>query len=171
MPGGLSLHYIGTAWLTLLLGYPRAVVSAAAVMLVETLLAMRPPTVFALETLLFAVAPAWCMWALAVAARRWLPSNLFVFLIGVGFFGLFVAYAAPLLTAAALRALALDSAAGTGDGSAAHALSLYTQVALPYALLLAAGEAWLEGMLTTVLVVFAPGSMRLFDEAHYLARR
>jgi uncharacterized membrane protein len=42
---------------------------------------------------------------------------------------------------------------------------------LPYALLLASGEAWLEGMLTTLLVVFAPGSVRLFDEHHYLRRR
>ena len=42
---------------------------------------------------------------------------------------------------------------------------------LPYALLLASGEAWLEGMLVTLLVVYLPGSVRLFNEGFYLARR
>ena len=39
---------------------------------------------------------------------------------------------------------------------------------VPYALLLASGEAWLEGMLITLLVVYLPGSVRLFDEGFYL---
>lgn len=171
MPGGVSLQYIGTAWLTLLLGYPRAVVSIAAVMLAEASLGTRALAAFGVETLLFAVAPAWLMWALTIGCRRWLPRNPFVFLIGVGFLGLFAAYALPLLAAAALGTLALGFTTAATEPAAVHALSQYTRIALPYALLLAAGEAWLEGMLTTVLVVYAPGSVRLFDEAHYLARR
>lgn len=169
MPGGFSLHYLGTAWLTLLLGYPRAVVSATAVLLLDAFGRGGPWTGLGAEILLFAVAPAWLMWALALGCRRHLPSNLFVFLIGVGFLGLFVAYALPLLAAAALGtlAIALDTGVDAHAGDA-HALLPYLRLAVPYSLLLAAGEAWLEGMLTTLLVVYAPGSVRLFDEAHYL---
>ena len=39
---------------------------------------------------------------------------------------------------------------------------------LPYGLLLVFGEAWLEGIVVTLLVVFAPGTVRLYDEQHYL---
>ncbi len=92
-----------------------------------------------------------------------------MFLLGVGFLGLFAAYALPLLAAAGLGAWALAGA--SGPPLRTQALTDYWAMLLPYALLLASGEAWLEGMLTTLLVVFAPGSVRLFDERHYLRRR
>lgn len=169
MPGGVSLQYLGAAWLTLLLGYPRAVTSMLLITLLDGAHHGRPPLALGLDALLFGVAPAWMMWAITRVIRRRLPGNLFVFLIGVGFLGLFVAYALPLLAAALLGAIAL--VAGGVDPASTHTLLEYGRLALPYALLLAAGEAWLEGMLTTLLVVFAPGSVRLFDEAHYLPRR
>lgn len=172
MPGGISLAYLGTAWLTLLLGYPRAVVSGAAILALDALRRPRPIEALGFELLLFVVACAWLMWAIAHICRRRLPANPFVFLVGVSFVGLFVAYALPLLAAAALGgvAIALDgeAAAGAGGVASAHALAQYLRLAVPYALLLAAGEAWIEGMLTTLLVVYVPGSVRLFDEAHYL---
>lgn len=169
MPGGISLAYLGTAWLTLLLGYPRAVVSATAILALDAVRRPRPLDSLGLELLLFVVASAWLMWAIAHISRRRLPPNPFAFLIGVAFLGLFAAYALPLLAAAALGALALalDSQAAVGADST-HTIAQYTRLAVPYALLLAAGEAWLEGMLTTLLVVCVPGSVRLFDEAHYL---
>lgn len=170
MAGDVTLQYAGTAWLTLLLGYPRAVVSVAAVMAIEALAGSRSVAVLALDILFFAVAPAWLMWALARGCRQHLPPNLFIFLLGVGFLGLFVAYALPLLALALLDVLALG-AQGAADATSAHALVQQLRLALPYALLLSAGEAWIEGMLTTLLVVFAPSRVRLFDEAYYLAGR
>jgi len=173
MPGGFTLQYLGAAWLTLLLGYPRAVVSVAAVMAIEALAGARAATTLGLGILLFAVTPAWLMWAIAHFCRRHLPPNPFVFLIGVGFLGLFAAYTLPLLVAAGIDAWMLGASPpdASGDAAAGHALAQYLRLALPYALLLSAGEAWIEGMLTTLIVVFAPGTMRLFDEAYYLARR
>ena len=47
----------------------------------------------------------------------------------------------------------------------------FLEAFLPYALLLASGEAWLEGMIVTVLVVYVPGAVKLFDEAWYLRRQ
>lgn len=171
MPGDVTLQYAGTAWLTLLLGYPRAVVSVAAVMAIETLAGSRSFAVLGLDILFFAVAPAWLMWALARACRQHLPPNLFIFLLGVGFLGLFVAYALPLLAIGLIDVLALGAQGVGADTASTHALAQQLRLALPYALLLSAGEAWIEGMLTTLLVVFAPGRVCLFDEAYYLARR
>ncbi len=167
--GGLSLQYLGAAWLALLLGYPRAVVSMVLISLVDALQFERSWPAQSLSLLVLGIAPAWLMWAITRVCRTRLPPNLFVFLLGAGFFGLFVAYAIPLLVAASLGALTLASASPDGAGS--EAVALYWDLVLPYALLLAAGEAWLEGMLTTLLVVFAPGAVRLFDEAHYLPPR
>jgi len=167
MPGGMSLQYIGAAWLALLLGYPRAVVSMTLIAVAHAAQYRLSIPAQALPLLLLGIAPAWLIWLITRGCRRWLPANLFVFLLGAGFLGLFVAYALPLLAAAGVGAWAL---AGS-TGPQAQALAGYWEMMLPYALLLASGEAWLEGMLTTLLVVFAPGSVRLFDEHHYLRRR
>ncbi len=170
MPGGVTLQYAGAAWLALLLGYPRAVLSVAVAMTIEASTGGRSAAALGLGIVLFAVAPAWLMWALARTCRRRLPPNPFVFLIGVGFLGLFIAHALPLLAAGLIDALALGTQA-VADTASAHALGQQLRLALPYALLLSAGEAWIEGMLTTLLVVFAPERVRLFDEAYYLAVR
>lgn len=160
MPGDLTLQYLGAAWLTVMLGYPRAIVALAIVFAAEAMaqdgLAQLPSQ--APRLLLLGILPAWLIWQLARLCRQKLPPNLFVFLIGVGFLGLFGSYALSLLLAAGLNALI--------GGPAAPA---YAQLVLPYALLLATGESWLEGMMTTLLVVFAPGAVRLFDERYYLS--
>jgi len=169
MPGGMSLQYIGAAWLALLLGYPRAVLSMALIQLAHAAQFGLPLADHALPLLVLGVAPAWLIWLITRGCRLWLPPNLFVFLLGAGFLGLFVAYALPLLAAAGLGAWALAGASGPPLHT--QALADYWSLMLPYALLLASGEAWLEGMLTTLLVVFAPGSVRLFDERYYLRRR
>lgn len=171
VPGGVTLQYAGAAWLTLLLGYPRAVVSVAGVMAIEVLTGSRSFAALGLDILFFAVAPAWLMWALTRSCRQHLPPNLFIFLLGVGFLGVFVAYALPLLAIGLFDALALFAESAGTDAASAHALGQQLRLALPYALLLSAGEAWIEGMLTTLLVVFAPDRVRLFDESYYLARR
>lgn len=155
LPSGLELHYSGAAFLSLLLGYPRALVSMGAILALS-----GDPGTWGLRLLLAGALPIWVMWAIVTATRRWLPGNLFVFLLGCGVFGIFAAHAVRI-AASALALLALS------DPVPRDLLDDF----LPYALLLAAGETWLEGMLTTLLVVYVPGSVRLFDEAHYLRRR
>jgi uncharacterized membrane protein len=155
LPSGLELHYSGAAFLSILLGYPRALVSMAAVLALS-----GDPGTWGLRLLLAGALPIWVMWAIVTASRRWLPGNLFVFLLGCGVFGIFAAHAVQI-AGSALALLALS------DPVPRDLLDDF----LPYALLLAAGETWLEGMLTTLLVVYVPGSVRLFDEAHYLRRR
>ena len=165
LPGGLQLHYLGSAFLALLLGYPRAILSMAAVLAIQGALAQADPSAaessnWGLQMLLAGALPVWTMWLVVTATRRWLPRNPFVFLLGCGLLGLFFAYVVQLC-ASALALLALAPAVPRG----------LLDDFVPYALLLASGEAWLEGMLTTLLVVYLPGSVRLFDDTAYLARR
>jgi len=168
---GIHLHYLGSAFLALLVGYPRALLSMAAIALLGPLIAphtlgadsalpaLDPFRAWGLRVVVGGVIPIWSMWLLVQACKRWLPRNLFVFLLGCGLFGLVLCYGLQVLTSAALIALLQPE---TGVALA--------ESVMPYALLLASGEAWLEGMVVTVLVVYVPGAVRLFDEGFYLRR-
>ena len=163
---GLTLHYLGSAFLALLLGYPRALLSMAQVQVVQCLwpdagvVDITRLSQWGVRTLLAGVLPIWIMWLIVSAALRWLPRNPFVFLLGCGLFGLFASYVVQVgATLLAWRWFGATAPQALVDNL------------LPYALLLASGEAWLEGMLVTLLVVYLPGSVRLFNEGFYLARR
>ena len=165
LPSGLQLHYLGSAFLALLLGYPRAILSMGAVLAIDAAW-LQPdatgadPSSWGLRMLLSGALPVWIMWTIVSATRRWLPHNPFVFLLGCGLLGLLVSYVVQLAASAlAILVFAPSVPRGLIDDF------------VPYALLLASGEAWLEGMLVTVLVVYVPGSVRLFDEDFYLKRR
>jgi uncharacterized membrane protein len=160
LPDGEQLHYLGAAWLALLLGYPRAVLSMSAVISAQMLWQDAPLSTWGLRVTIMAVLPVWTMWAIVEGAKRWAPRNLFVFLLGCGLLGIALVNMLQLgLTAIAMTVLG------------AHRSAVLWSEFVPYGLLLSWGEAWLEGMLTTLLVVYVPGSVRLFDERFYLARR
>lgn len=160
----LKMHYLGAAFLAVLVGYPRALVTMAAIFALEAFdpLALGhasagDPMLWGLRTFLMAVLPICTMWFVVRAVRRYLPANLFVFLLGAGFFGLVLACTMQLLTAALVfSAMAPEVPAGFWSNF------------VPYSLLLAYGECWLEGFLVSVLAVYAPQAVALFDERHYL---
>lgn len=160
LPQGGELHYLGAAWLTLLVGYPRAVLSMAAVILAQMGWQEAAPATWGLRVLVGAVLPVWTMWAVVRACRRWLPRNLFVFLLGCGLLGIAAVNMLQFVTGTVAMALLGPQASQVLWGEF-----------LPYGLLLSWGEAWIEGMVITLAVVYAPaGTVRLFDEAYYLAR-
>lgn len=154
-PSGYSLHYLGGSALTLIVGYPRAVLSMMIIVAVDALLGQANlPLVIAL--LAGAVLPVWLTFSLYRLTRRWLPANPFIFFFVCGFFGLFAVYAAQQWLSIGLwRLMAPAGLAGADDLTA-------------YAMLLAWGEALLEGMVLTVMVVYLPGTVRLFDDGFYL---
>lgn len=159
LPGGERLHFLGAAWLTLLLGYPRAVLSMSAIVLARLMLNAESAALWGLSLLAEAVLPAWGIWWIAERCRRWLPPNPFIFLIGCALFGV-----------AAINGLQTVFAAGIQSlGSEAPALRIGQY--LPFGLLLGWGEALLEAMVTTILVVYLPGVVACFDEDFYLSRR
>jgi len=165
LPDGLALHYLGAGFLGLLLGYPRALLSMALVLvagpwLVGTTGPGATPSMIGLQILLTGWLPVWLIATIVSMSKRRLPPNPFVFMLGCGLFGLGLSAAAAWLAAAGL--FALTAPALPPDFLAGF---------VPYALLLASGEAWLEAMVISALVIFRPQAVRLFDQRHYLPRR
>jgi len=159
----LKMHYLGAAFLVVLVGYPRALITMAAVFAIE---AFNPipigqvasdPMLWGLRTFLMGVLPICMMWFVVRAVRRFLPANLFVFMLGAGFFGLVLTYTMQLLTTALVF-----------TAMAPEVPAEFWSNFIPYSLLLTYGECWLEGFILSVLAVYAPQALALFDERHYL---
>lgn len=158
--GNFTFHLLGMAGLTLALGAPLALVSAAIVVAVHC----------GIQGGAWAnVAVVWltlCATAIAVNAlilrltHRFLPPNIFVYLFVVAFFGA----ALSLIVAGAVALLVL---AGATELTVSRAFGQYA----PYLLQLGFGEAMLTGMLITIGVVYRPQWVSTFDDARYLKPR
>lgn len=164
LPDGQTLHYLGAGFLGLLLGYPRAMLSMALVLvagpwLVGTTGPGATPSMIGLQFLVVGWLPVWLIAVIVNLSKRLLPPDPFVFMLGCGLFGLGVSTALAWLAAAGLHAL-----------TAPVLPPDFITGFVPYALLLAGGEAWLEAMVISALVVFRPQAVRLFDQRHYLHR-
>lgn len=153
LPGHAALGYQGAAFAALLLGYCRALLTMSVVLALTCV-----PALWGMHLLIDAFLPVMLMCVLVSTLRAQLPANPFVFLFGAGFFGLFAIGAVQLLVSTAGQA-ALSTATG------------FDADALGYGLLLLGGEATLEGMLVTLLVVYRAEWVALFDDEHYLAYR
>lgn len=155
MPEGVTLQYSGAAFLALTLGYCRALLSMTLLLLIT-----QPLATIGQAVLIDALMPIWLMHNLVALTRRYLPANLFVFLLGCGFFGLFIVYAMQEVIGSV--ALALNH----GEPMLSRVFSEPTV----WGLLLASGEATLEGMILTILVVYIPKAVATFDDSFYLAK-
>ncbi|MGQ7842900.1 hypothetical protein ACUNV4_00380 [Granulosicoccus sp. 3-233] len=155
MPEGISLKYSGAAFLALTVGYSRALLSMTLLLLITQSWADM-----GLILLIDALLPIWLMLVIVNLTRRFLPANPFVFLLGCGFFGLFIVYAVQQCAAVFLPALL------AGELALDQLFSEQTGLRL----LLAGGEATLEGMIITILVVYCPRAVMLFDDEFYLSR-
>jgi uncharacterized membrane protein len=89
--------------------------------------------------------------------ERFLPPNLFVYLFANGFFGGAISMFAVGVAASAVLVLA-----GVYPGE--YVLSEY----LPYVAMLGFSEAWLSGMVLTLLVLYRPAWVCSFDDSRYL---
>lgn len=155
MPEGISLKYSGAAFLALTVGYCRALLSMTLLLLIT-----QPWADMGLILLIDALLPTWLMLSVVRLTRRYLPANPFVFMLGCGFFGLFIVYAVQQSAGVFFPAVL------TGE----PALGLLFSEQTGLRLLLAGGEATLEGMIITILVVYFPRAVLLFDDDYYLSR-
>jgi len=155
MPEGVTLQYSGAAFLALTVGYSRALLS-----MVLLLFVTQQWSSMGQSLLVDALLPVWLMVWLVALTRRFLPANPFVFLLGCSFFGLFIVYAIQECVDAGLTAWF--------TGQPAISAMFFEQTR--WGLLLAGGEATLEGMIITVLVVYFPRAVSLFDDEFYLSR-
>lgn len=97
--------------------------------------------------------PATLALAIGAALRRWLPHHLFVYILGRGFFGTFIAVA---LSASVPMVL------GAGPAGSASGDLLVARVLAGFA------EAFLTGMATAILVAFRPQWLATYTDRLYL---
>ena len=158
-PVGLDFGLLGGALFTLVFGGARATLGLLAALALHTLLTGGPWLNFGLNGALLAVVPACTARGLQRLIERWLPKNLFVFILGNGMF--------VTLVVTALASTMLLAAAAARANAPAGEFSEH----LAYSLLLAWGEALVSGMVFSALVVFLPRAVLTYRQAAYLPPR
>lgn len=157
MPG-LSLHLLGAMLCTLVFGSALAVVPLSVALISVTLTTGADWQVFGLNACLLVFWPVLVSQVLTRLVAR-LPSNIFVFIFVGGFFAsAFVVLCTGWLLAGVLWLMQFYPWAGLLEDFAS------------YWLLVAFSEAWLTGMLLTVMVVYRPELVAMFDAVRYIDR-
>lgn len=144
---GVSVHLLGLTPLVLIFGWQLAIVLGALAAVALGAFGTWPWTTLPTQFLLAVLVPVAVTQGMLWLADRLSRTNLFVYLLGVGFLGGALSMTAYLL---------LD--AWWNDWSADHALVL----------LLAFPEGFLAGTIVTALAVFYPQIMRTYDDDRYL---
>ena len=159
---GLNLHVLGATAFTLMFGRQLAIVGMSVVLAavmangggVESLAAWQP---YALNALVMAVFPCLATHLLLRATERFLPANFFIYVFFPAFFG-----AALTVVATGLVAILLLWAAGV------YSLDMLFGEYFPPFILLGFAEAWLNGAVVTLAVVYYPHWVGSFDDRRYL---
>lgn len=157
---GLTLHLLGATAFTLCFGPHLAFIGLSLVLAGVTLNGTGDWTGFALSSLLTSGVGVAVSWRIYGLVDRWLPKNLFVYVFVNGFFG-----SALTLMVVGLGICLLLGVSGV------YSLEYLFGDYLPYFLLLGFSEAWLSGMVMTLLVVYRPELVATFDDARYLSNK
>ncbi|MEJ2535117.1 MAG: energy-coupling factor ABC transporter permease [Gammaproteobacteria bacterium] len=147
LPNGWNLHLLGMTAVTLVFGWELAVVigvlsGGALVLFGQWALAALP-----VSLVLVVIVPVGVTAAVLFLADRLRRTNLFVYMLGVGFGGGMLTLLATLLVGFRIAGPGLD-----------HAV----------ALLLVFPEGFLNGTIVTALTVFYPQIVRTYDDVKYL---
>ena len=144
---GVEVHLLGMTAVCLVFGWQLALVLGAAAVLALGIGAHWSWASLPFHFLLAAAVPVAVTQALLAAADRLPRTNLFVYLLGVGFLGGVLSMVASLLLDARLQGWEAD-----------HAMVL----------LIAFPEGFIGGSVVTALTVFYPSIMRTYDDDRYL---
>ncbi|PMR69033.1 energy-coupling factor ABC transporter permease [Halomonas heilongjiangensis] len=154
----LTLHLMFTALLTLVFKVPLALLSCLLVNLAMVVLGRVAWPLLGVNLLVTGVVPALVMVLVWRLVDRRLPDNLMVFLFVCGFFGTALATLAAGLSAVGLMAL------GASDPEVMHQALEYARF-LP---LLMPSEAFISGMLLSILLVYHPSWVATFNDHRYI---
>lgn len=161
---GLNLHLLGATMFTLMFGRQLAIIGLSLVLGAVTLnwdLQGHPGwTAYALNALVLAVFPPLLADAIRRGMERWLPLNFFIYVFVAAFFGAAAAVIGTGVLASTLLWLANVYPAGA-------LLDDY----LPYFVLLGFAEAWLNGAMVTIMVVYLPHWVGSFDDRRYILNK
>ncbi|MBP6116366.1 MAG: energy-coupling factor ABC transporter permease [Neisseriaceae bacterium] len=159
---GVTYHLLGGTLLTLTLGPAVALwlMAIAGVLYTGLFLSLDDFWALGLSFSCTALPSVLVSYGLLRAAQKWLPKHLFIFILGNGFF----AGAASMVVVGLIVVGLLDT---QPDYSERY---LWGE-AFPVYFLIAWAEAFLTGLLSAILVTFAPQHVQTFDDAEYLKRR
>ncbi len=161
---GLNLHLLGATMFTLMFGRQLAIIGLSLVLAGVTfngeLQGHAGWLAYGLNALVLAVFPPLLADAIRRAMERHLPANFFVYIFVAAFFG-----AAAVVVATGLLASAMLWMADV------YAASALLDDYLPYYVLLGFAEAWLNGALVTIMVVYLPHWVGSFDDRRYLLNK
>ncbi|RTL54327.1 MAG: hypothetical protein EKK46_08255 [Rhodocyclaceae bacterium] len=157
---GLNLHLLGATALTLMFGRSLALIGLTLVLAAVTFNRGGGWEYFGLSALLTIACPVLVAEAVRKLVERHLPANFFVYVFFSAFFG-------AALTVLAVGLLSTLTVWLAGLYTLDKLLADY----LPYYLLLGFAEAWLNGAIITLMVVYAPHWVGTFDDRRYLWKK
>ncbi len=153
---GLNFHLIGATALTLMFR-PLFALFSLALLTAAITFWHGEYAAFPANWLIMGAVPVAVSWAIFSLVNRKLPNHLFIYIFINAFFG------------AALAAIAVGFAAtGFVALSGAYALEYLLEEYLPYFFLIAFSEAFITGMLITMMVIYKPEWVATFDDKRYL---
>jgi uncharacterized membrane protein len=153
---GLNFHLIGATALTLMF---RPLFALFAISLITAAISLwhGEYAAFPANWLIMGMVPVGVSWAIYSLTDRKLPNHLFIYIFLNAFFGAALATIAVGLASTGFVAL-----------SGAYPLSYLLEEYLPYFLLIAFSEAFITGMLITMMVIYKPEWVATFDDKRYL---
>lgn len=153
---GLNFHLLGATALTLMFR-PLFALFSLALLTAAISIWHGEYAAFAANWLLMGAVPVAVSWAIYWLVDRKLPNHLFIYIFINAFFG------------AALAAIAVGLAStGFAALSGVYTLNYLLEEYLPYFFLIAFSEAFVTGMLITMLVIYKPEWVATFDDKRYL---
>lgn len=154
---GLGVHFLGVTALTLLVGWPLAIVATLVAAGLNAAFGLIAPALVPFEFVLAGVLPVLVSHGVRLTLEWLFPPHLFIYLLGCGFAaGVLAGLASRGATAAVLM---LGSAYGA-DRVAGELAVIMALTALP--------EGVINGMIISVLAVYRPEWVKEFDDSRYL---
>ena len=160
---GISIHLLGATILTVLFGWPLAVIGLM-IVLVATILIQEPTQLASWQALglngvLMIIIPALVSYGVVRLVFSYLPKNVFIYIFLSGF-------ANAMLT---IGAVGLASTGILVFASEISSIALIQQY-LPAYLLILFPEAFTTGAILTMFVVYYPDWVLSFDDKRYLKK-
>jgi uncharacterized membrane protein len=157
---GLHYHLLGATALTLMFGWPLGLLGMALVLVATTGNGLGAWETLSINGLLGTALPVGVTHLVLRASERWLPPNFFVYVFVNGFFGAGLAISATAITATLLLMM-----------SGAYPIHQLAASYLSYLPLVAFPEAWVNGIVITMLVGLRPEWVCTFQDSRYLDGR
>ena len=154
---GVSLHFLVMMTLVVIFGWSLSILIGAGAQLLMVLWQGEPSLALGVNFLLATLVPASAGYLILRAILRHKSNNLFLFLLGGGFFGSILSLLCSL--AALVAVLAINGQWATLQDLADNSLMV---------VLLCYSEGFINGLLVTAVTVFFPGIVKSFDEKKYL---